>query len=238
MSLFKKILALLLLPYTIWLVCAYHYHFIDHLNLLLHEGGHFFFKFFGEWMHFLGGTLLQLLIPLAFSIVFLFRRDRYASALFGIWFGESMMNMVVYMRDAQDQLLPLVGGGTHDWNWMFSRMGVLEHCEGIALFFQVLASIIVLSSIAYMLYDAFKRKKSEEVSNNALSALIKQAKKNEGSPCATGNSEKPSWSIWRQDDNGNVMLVKSALTRSEALQLISEYEAQGHKQMYWAQEQK
>jgi len=236
MSLFKKIFALCLVPYAFWLVCAYDYHFIDHLNLLIHEGGHLFFNYFGEWMGFLGGTLLQLLIPLAFCLVFLFRRDKYASALFGIWFGESIMYMYVYMADAQDQLLPLVGGGTHDWYWMFSRMGVLEHCKGIALFFQVLASIIVLSSIAYMLYDSFRKKKPVETDTTLLASIIQQANKTQASPPTERIPEKPSWSIWRQDDNGNVALVKAGLTRTEALQLIAEYEAKGHKQTYWTQD--
>jgi hypothetical protein len=236
MSLFKKILALCLLPYVIWLVCAYDYHFIDHLNLLIHEGGHFFFNYLGEWMGFLGGTLLQLLIPLAFALVFLFRRDKYASALFGIWFGESMMYMYVYMADAQDQLLPLVGGGTHDWYWMFSHLGVLEHCKGIALFFQVLASIIVLSSVAYMLYDAFRRKQPLVVRVNPLAPPIQRMSETIESERADGKTVKNNWSIWRQDDNGNVALVKDGLTRTEALQLIAEYETKEHKQTYWAQE--
>jgi len=236
MSLFKKILALCLVPYAFWLVCAYDYHFIDHLNLLIHEGGHLIFSFMGEWMHVLGGTILQLLLPFLFSLVFLFRRDKYASALFGIWFGESMMYTYVYMRDAQDQLLPLVGGGTHDWYWLFSHMGILEHCEGIALFFRILASIIVLSSIAYMLYDAFRKKKPEEIPVGTLASIIEQAKKNEGPQSVQADSDKPNWSVWRQDDNGNIVLVKSGLTKPEALKIMGEYEAGGHKQTYWMQE--
>ena len=236
MSLFRKLLAVCLLPYVFWLVCAYDYHFIDHLNLLIHEGGHLFFNYFGEWMGVLGGTLLQLLIPLAFALVFLFRRDKYASALFGIWFGESMMYMYVYMRDAQDQLLPLVGGGGHDWNWIFSHMGVLEHCEGIALFFQVLASIIVLSSVTYMLYDAFRKKKISETAINPLTSIIEEAQKSQIAQNTSAGPAQMNWSVWRQDDNGNVALVKSGLTKPEALKLMGEHEAGGHKQTYWVQE--
>ena len=44
------------------------------------------------------------------------------------------------------------------------------------------------------------------------------------------------WSVWRQDDNGNVTLVKEGLTRTEALRLTADLEARGHKQTYWAQE--
>ena len=236
MSLFKKIFALCMVPYAFWLVFAYDYHFIDNLNLLLHEGGHYFFNFFGEWPGFLGGTIFQLLFPMAFALIFLYYRQKYESAFCGIWFGESMMYMAGYLADAQDQLLPLVGGGTHDWNWMFSRMGVLEHCEGIALFFHVLASIIVLVSVGYMLYNAFRKKKPAGASVNPLTQLIKQSKGDNKSQYADGGSDKPNWSIWRQDDNGNIALVQAGLTRTEALQLIAEYETKGHKQTYWAQE--
>jgi hypothetical protein len=157
MLLFKRILALCLVPYAFWLVFAYEFHFIDWLNLLIHEGGHFMFTFFGEWLHFLGGTIFQLFIPMALALYFLYRRQKYESAFCGLWFGESMMYMARYIGDAQEQILPLIGG-IHDWNWMLSRMGLLSSCETIELFFHVVASIIALTSVAYMLYNSFRRK--------------------------------------------------------------------------------
>jgi hypothetical protein len=42
-----------------------------------------------------------------------------------------------------------------------------------------------------------------------------------------------TWSVMRQDDNGNVALIKSGLTKKEALRVVKEYEAKGHKQTYW-----
>jgi len=48
----------------------------------------------------------------------------------------------------------------------------------------------------------------------------------------------PNWSVWRQDNNGNVFMVKSGLVEAEALRLVAEYEAKGHKQTYWAKERK
>ena len=46
----------------------------------------------------------------------------------------------------------------------------------------------------------------------------------------------PMWSVWRQDDNGNLFIVKNNLTENEALRLIREYKRKGHKQSYWAKE--
>jgi len=48
----------------------------------------------------------------------------------------------------------------------------------------------------------------------------------------------PSWSVWRQDDNGNKFLVEANLTDSEAKQLVKNFESLGHKQCYWAQDEK
>lgn len=47
---------------------------------------------------------------------------------------------------------------------------------------------------------------------------------------------EPVWSVWRQDDNGNVFMVKNGLTEIDALRLVREFERKGHKQSYWAKE--
>ena len=47
---------------------------------------------------------------------------------------------------------------------------------------------------------------------------------------------EPVWSVWRQDDNGNVFLMKNGLTELDALKLVREFEKKGNKQTYWAKE--
>jgi hypothetical protein len=44
-----------------------------------------------------------------------------------------------------------------------------------------------------------------------------------------------TWSVWRIDDNGNTFLVREWLSRDEAERLAAEFEARGHKQMYWVE---
>ncbi|MFG2696977.1 SPOR domain-containing protein [Kitasatospora sp. NPDC048407] len=39
--------------------------------------------------------------------------------------------------------------------------------------------------------------------------------------------------VMRQDDNGNRFLLARGLTRPAAEALAAEYEARGHKQLYW-----
>jgi UDP-N-acetyl-2-amino-2-deoxyglucuronate dehydrogenase len=47
-----------------------------------------------------------------------------------------------------------------------------------------------------------------------------------------------NWSVWRTDDNGNTFLVRGGLTQKEALQLVAEFSARGHKQLYFVEQQK
>ena len=42
-----------------------------------------------------------------------------------------------------------------------------------------------------------------------------------------------TWSVWRQDDHGNRFEVRQGLSKEDALRLVAEFEARGHKQSYW-----
>ncbi|HEY9036492.1 MAG TPA: hypothetical protein VIM96_07225 [Pseudomonadales bacterium] len=143
----QKALVIALVPYSLWLVFAYQYHFIDGANLLFHEGGHVVFGFMGETLHFLGGTVGQLFFPAACAIYFWREDKRFESLVCAFWLGESLMYMAEYMSDAKDRVLPLVGGGIHDWHWLFSEWGVLNACRGIGGFFHLLASVLVLGCL-------------------------------------------------------------------------------------------
>ncbi|MEU1289502.1 SPOR domain-containing protein [Kitasatospora sp. NPDC005856] len=44
-----------------------------------------------------------------------------------------------------------------------------------------------------------------------------------------------TYRVMRQDDNGNRFLVARDLDRVEARRLAAEFEARGHKQMYWVE---
>src|SRR5512145_1552939 len=87
---------------------------LDSLNLVFHEAGHPLFGIFGETIGFLGGTLMQLLVPLLVVGACWYKRQSAAIGLAGTWFFENFLNIARYMADARAQLLPLVGGGEHD----------------------------------------------------------------------------------------------------------------------------
>ena len=104
---------------------------IDSVDLAIHETGHLVFGFFGEFLGFLGGTLFQLIVPLTFFGYFLFHGDRFAASVVVWWVAQNLWNISVYMKDARSQLLPLVGGGEHDWAYLFGRLGWLGRDQAI-----------------------------------------------------------------------------------------------------------
>ena len=95
--------------YVIWLALAYRYHFLDGVNLLVHEAGHMILAPFGQIMSVLGGTLLQLAVPLAFVFYFRTRSQSFEAGVCGVWAAESAMYTAEYMADANALALPLIG---------------------------------------------------------------------------------------------------------------------------------
>lgn len=98
---------------------------LDHVNLVIHEAGHFFFGWFGETTGILGGTLGELLVPLLLGVYFLYQRHTAAVAFCAFWFFENFPYIGRYMADARSVTLPLVGSGDHDWEILFGQWGLL-----------------------------------------------------------------------------------------------------------------
>jgi len=108
------------------------FHLPDALDLPIHETGHIVFSWGGEVLQALGGTLLQLLMPLAFVVYFWHRRDRHATAVALWWVGQNCWNIARYVGDARAQELPLVGGGEHDWTFLLATWRLLPMDQSLA----------------------------------------------------------------------------------------------------------
>jgi hypothetical protein len=143
----KRLALIPVLAYVVWLAFAYDYHFLDGVNLLFHEAGHLFLNFFGETIHFLGGTLGQLFFPIACALHFLQAGKIFETCLMGIWLSESLMYTAHYLGDARAQSLPLVGGHIHDWNWLLTRWGLLDHCTHIASALHFFAALLAFGCL-------------------------------------------------------------------------------------------
>lgn len=146
------------------------FHFISGVNLIIHEAGHFIFMFLGEFMHILGGSLNQVLIPLIFVGYFFLRRDLFSVGVILMWTGESIIEVARYAADAIVMQLPLLGGDNviHDWNWLLSYthllkytpivstaiydVGILTLIIGITLAFAAAVGVLGPKSIAIFKY--------------------------------------------------------------------------------------
>jgi hypothetical protein len=105
--------------------------FIDYVNLIIHEGGHFFFSWFGYTIMILGGTLGELIVPLLCAVYFFWQREVTAVAFCSFWFFENFLYIGTYMADARTLQLQLVGSGDHDWEILFSQWSVLQYDQRI-----------------------------------------------------------------------------------------------------------
>ena len=57
-----------------------------------------------------------------------------------------------------------------------------------------------------------------------------------GDPDDPSAGSEARWELWRQDDNGNRVLIQRFASRSEAEERLREFEARGHTQTYWIEE--
>ena len=81
------------------------------------------FRLFGPFIATLGGTLGQLLMPIAAGVALLRRRDRFGAAVC-LWpLGFSTIDMAVYTYDAFDPKMMLLGGETGAERVLRARMG-------------------------------------------------------------------------------------------------------------------
>ncbi|HEX9009872.1 MAG TPA: hypothetical protein VF804_05855, partial [Holophagaceae bacterium] len=60
------------------------------------------------------------------------------------------LNIARYMADARSQLLPLVGGGEHDWATLFGQWGCLARDTAIAGAVRTAGWMVMLGAWAWL----------------------------------------------------------------------------------------
>lgn len=130
--------------------------FLHWIHLPFHEAGHFVFQPFGEFLHILGGTLGQLLAPLAVAAAFLRQGEPFGAA-FGLgWLGASCVDCAPYINDARSRTLLLLSGVTgqedwegHDWYQLLSRTGTLAWDHTLARAAWAAGALLILAALAW-----------------------------------------------------------------------------------------
>lgn len=138
------------MPFVVWV--------IDTIDLFIHEGGHGVFRFFGQFLYFLGGSLIQFIIPITTIIVFLRTSGPRTLMVTLYWLGQNMINVSIYIADAPKQQLTLISRhAMHDWRWLCGYMGIMDSAGDLAAVVAFLGTISLLGAIGvtayYIVYD-------------------------------------------------------------------------------------
>ncbi len=133
------------------------WHFIDNANLIFHEAGHSIFIFFGDFIHILGGSLFQILLPLVITLYFFFNKQKLSGAVCLMWVGQNFINVSVYAGDALKQNLPLLGGDSviHDWNYLLTYTNELTSTDQIASILYNTGLVLIVLGAVVAFYAVF-----------------------------------------------------------------------------------
>ena len=152
-------------------------------NLVFHEAGHILFMPFGRFMTVLGGSLLQVLIPVICAIAFARQQgDWFGAAVCTWWAGENFVDLAPYIADARSLSLTLLGGRTgaevegHDWEYLLTAMGLLHRDLMLGQAARVLGTVVMVAAITWSATLTMKflnsdpiRTRSEEMNGGATS---------------------------------------------------------------------
>lgn len=127
-----------------------------HLVLLpFHEFGHILFRPFGEFMMLLGGSLFQVMLPLALGGYFLVKnRDPFAAALMLWWAAGGILDTAPYVYDAwKPQHVLLTGrtgdSGAHDFIDVLGDLGVLHQAQPIGRAVHAFGAAVMMLALAW-----------------------------------------------------------------------------------------
>ena len=130
--------------------------FMHLINIPFHEAGHLLFSPLGEFMAYLGGTLMQVLVPAVCAVAFLRSGDRFGASVALWWAGQSLIDAAPYINDARVRELMLIGGVTgrevpegHDWYVLLGKLGLLKQDRVIARLTHLAGSLVILLSLLW-----------------------------------------------------------------------------------------
>jgi len=136
--------------------------FMHLIDLVFHEAGHIVFRPFGEFLTVLGGSLLQVIVPIVCWISFTTTNpDPFAASVMAWWTGESLVDISFYANDARSLSIMLLGGHTgsevygHDWEQILGMTGLTMHDHQIAWTFHGVGAVMMVGALAYGAYVAW-----------------------------------------------------------------------------------
>ena len=128
--------------------------FMHLVDLPFHEAGHLVFTFLGDFMHVLGGTLGQVIVPAVCAAAFLRQAEPFGASCCLWWTGQSFIDIAPYVYDARAGQLRLLGGVTgqdnpcfHDWHNILGRLGLLSYDHALAYAAKFTGVLLIVLSL-------------------------------------------------------------------------------------------
>ena len=106
----------------------------------------------------LGGSLLQVIVPLVCAWAFFFQQDdRFGASVCVWWAGESLLDLAPYIDDARSLQLMLLGGPAaevegHDWEAILTALGWLHLDHTIANGAWLRGAALMIGSLVYSFF--------------------------------------------------------------------------------------
>jgi hypothetical protein len=130
--------------------------FLHIISIPFHEAGHVFFRPFGDLMMSLGGSLMQVLVPVMCWIAFATTSPNpFGAAVMCWWAGENLLDVAIYINDARALELILLGGHTgaevegHDWEHILQLTGLTLHDHQIAWTVHTVGAVMMLAGLVW-----------------------------------------------------------------------------------------
>jgi len=129
--------------------------FIHLPNLVFHEAGHLIFSPLGQFMTVLGGSLMQVLIPVIAAVAFIRQHQPFGAAICVWWAGQNLVDLAPYIADARALQLTLLGGRTgaevegHDWEFLLTRLRLTHRDQAIGRGVHAMGMLIMIGSLAF-----------------------------------------------------------------------------------------
>lgn len=129
-------------------------HIVATTNFWIHEAGHFYWSWGGQFWCSLGGTLNQVIFCLIPAFYCFVKRYTFLCAVFMIWLSHNSFGIAKYMSDARSKELPLIGGAvTHDWEMIFTSLNLLPYDVIIGSITHLIGVVIGLGAMGFFVFQ-------------------------------------------------------------------------------------
>lgn len=141
------------------------------LDFGVHEASHLAVGFLPHVWVAMAGSAGE--IGFTFLLFYATRKGKtyFASAFTGLWIMLAFRSVGRYMADARSQLLELIGPGetvTHDWNYVFGQLNLLNYDTIIGGIFAFIGNIIGFLALCYGAYLIYAKLKKPAKNNDSL----------------------------------------------------------------------